>query len=125
MAMFDWASESAELVVLSLLGDGPGYGYSISKEIAARSGGTLKLAPGSLYPLLNGMEAEGLIASSWEEIKSERAAPDAEGRRRKWYRLTSKGRRRLDQRVASHRAFRGVIDAFIGGRKIGDERTPR
>lgn len=117
MPALDWSGESAEMIVLSLLESGKSYGYAITKEVAARSGGQLKLSPGVLYPLLAGLEAEGLIASSWEEIKSERAAPEAEGRKRKWYRLTPKGKRRLGQRVASHRALRGVIDAFIGGEK--------
>src|SRR5689334_22973160 len=105
MPAFDWTGESAELIVLSLLEGGPSYGYAISKEVAARSGGSLKLSPGSLYPLLGGLEADGLISASWEEVKSERADPDAEGRKRKWYKLTARGRKRLDQRVASHRAF--------------------
>ena len=111
---FDWTGESAEMIVLSLLEAGRSYGYAITKEIAARSEGRLKLSPGVLYPLLAGLEAGGLIASAWEEVKSERASPDAGGRKRKWYRLTAKGRRRLGQRVAAHRALRTVIDAFIG-----------
>ncbi|MGD9688847.1 MAG: PadR family transcriptional regulator [Phycisphaerales bacterium] len=110
----DSTSDSAELVVLSLLGDRRLYGYAIGKEVAARSDGKLRLTPGVLYPLLKELEAQGLISSSWEEIKAEDADADDVGRRRKWYRLTAKGRRRLEQRVAAHRAFRTIIDAFIG-----------
>lgn len=123
MPAFDWTGESAELIVLSLLESGPSYGYAISKEVGARSGGSLRLTPGSLYPLLNGLEAEGLISASWEEVKSDRANPEAGGRKRKWYKLTARGRKRLDQRVASHKAFRGVIDTFIG--RTGDEGAAR
>lgn len=114
MALFDWKSDSAELVVLSLLADGPMYGYGISKEVALRSDGQLRLTPGVLYPLLKGLETEGLIVSEWEAVKSDRAAEDGEGRRRKWYKLSAKGRKRLEQRVNAHRSFRRIIDTFIG-----------
>ena len=115
----DLKTDSAELVLLSLLAERPLYGYAITKEAAARSDGAVRLTPGVLYPMLKSLEADGLILSSWETIRSERgvegASPDSEGRRRKWYRLSAKGRKRLEQRVAAHRAYRAVIDAFIGG----------
>lgn len=106
--------DHAELVILSLLEGGRLYGYAISKEVSRRSGEQLRLTPGVLYPILREMEAEGLIAAEWEEVKSERAEEGAEGRRRKWYKLTAKGRKRLGQRVESHKAWRAIIDLFIG-----------
>src|SRR5215813_9972941 len=86
--------ESAELVVLSLLAEGEKYGYMLSKEAAAKSDGKLRLTPGVLYPLLRELEAQGLITSSWEEVRSERseAEEDAEGRKRKWYRPPPRAR---------------------------------
>lgn len=123
MAMFDWKGESAELVVLSLLADGPQYGYAISKEVALRSDGQLRLTPGVLYPLLKDLETQGLILSEWEAVRSERSTDEGEGRRRKWYKLSAKGRKRLDQRIHSHRAFRRIIDTFIG--EPGREETSR
>ena len=108
--------DSAELVVLSLLSEGSKYGYLLSKEAAAKSDGKLRLTPGVLYPLLRELETQGLITSSWEEVRSDRATPDddSEGRKRKWYRLSAKGRKRLTQRIDAHRAYRAIIDAFIG-----------
>ncbi len=103
-----------ELVVLSVLDDGPAYGYAITKRVAAGSDGGLAPGPGVLYPLLARLERSGLIASSWEEVKSDRAEVAAPGRRRKWYRLTPKGRRRLAQRIEAHRGFVAMIEAFIG-----------
>jgi DNA-binding PadR family transcriptional regulator len=87
----------------------------LSKEAAGRSEGRLRLTPGVLYPLLKSLEREGLVACTWEEVKADGADPEASGRTRKWYRLTPKGRRRLEQRVAAHRAWRSVIDAFLPG----------
>lgn len=122
----DTKTDSAELVLLSLLGERPQYGYAITKEAAARSDGKIRLTPGVLYPLLKSLEAQGLILSTWETVRSDRGgdeAEGAEGRRRKWYRLSAKGRKRLEQRVAAHRAYRAVIDAFIGP-SAGTEEAP-
>ena len=112
--------DSAELVVLSLLADGPQYGYALTKEAAARSGGSVRLTPGVLYPLLRALETQGLVVASWEEVKAGDAEEDAAGRKRKWYRLSPKGRRRLEQRIAAHKAYRDIIDAFIGPADAGE-----
>ncbi len=123
----DDQNDPAQLVILSLLAEGRMYGYALSKEAAARSDGAVRLTPGVLYPLLKRLEAEGLILSSWETVRSERSGPaedEAEdaagGRRRKWYRLSAKGKRRLEQRIAAHRAYRAVIDLFIPGPRERD-----
>lgn len=109
-------NESAELVVLSLLAEGSSYGYQLTKDAAARSDGHLRLTPGVLYPLLRQLENEGLITSSWDAVRAADAtdaADQGEGRKRKWYRLAAKGKRRLTQRVAAYEALRKVIDAFV------------
>lgn len=115
--------DHVELVILSLLESGPMYGYAISKEVAARSDQQLRLTPGVLYPILKRLESEGLISSSWEEIRSDRNEGEGDGRKRKWYRLSAKGRRRLQQRVAAHRAWRKLIDLFIPGTGTGRAAT--
>lgn len=117
-------NDHAELVILSLLESGRMYGYAISKEVASRSENQLRLTPGVLYPILKSMETSGLIAAEWEEIKSDRAEEDADGRRRKWYKLTAKGRKRLAQRIESHQAWRAIIDLFIGKRVKNEEAEP-
>lgn len=113
MPLFD-KSDSAELVVLSLLAEGDKYGYLLTKDAAARSEGMLRLTPGLLYPLLKQLEQDGLILSSWEEVKADDADPDEPGRRRKWYKLSAKGRKRLEQRIDAHRAYTALIGAFLG-----------
>lgn len=109
-------NESAELVVLSLLAEGASYGYQLTKDAAGRSDGHLRLTPGVLYPLLRQLENEGLITSSWDAVKADGAVEGGEGRRRKWYKLSAKGKRRLGQRVAAYESLRRVIDAFVGAR---------
>ncbi|MHC4992256.1 MAG: PadR family transcriptional regulator [Planctomycetota bacterium] len=107
----DLIRRSTDLVVLSVLADGPLYGYAIIKRVAAGSDGAIRLTPGVLYPLLHQMEKQGLLLSSWETVQAEGGT----GRRRKWYRLSAKGRRRLQQRVDSHRAYLAMIESFLPG----------
>ena len=102
-----------DLLVLSVLADAPLYGYSIIKQVAARSDGAIRLTPGVLYPLLHQLEKEKLLASSWETVKDQTNPEPTRGRKRKWYRLTPKGRRKLHQRAAAHRAYQAVVEAFL------------
>lgn len=113
MPLGDLKPDAAELVVLSVLADEPLYGYAIAKRVAARSERGIRLTPGVLYPLLAKLEKSGLIMASWETVRSERGEADGPGRRRKWYRLSAKGRRRLAQRVEAHRAYLTLIEQFI------------
>jgi len=107
--------DHTELVILSLLRDGPSYGYAISKLVAARSDEAFKVGPSQLYPLLTKLEKQGLVETDWEEIKAKSADPDATGRKRKWYKLSAKGQRRLQQRIEAHQRFTSIINSFIAG----------
>lgn len=111
------ARQTADLLVLCVLADGPQYGYSIMKLVGARSDGAVRLTPGTLYPLLHELERSKMVLASWETVRAE---TDGAGRKRKWYRLSAKGRRKLEQRAAAHRAFLRMLDAFLpssGGQK--------
>jgi len=107
--------DHTELVILSLLREQPSYGYAISKLVAARSDEAFKVGPSQLYPLLTKLEKQGLVETNWEEIKAKSAGPDANGRKRKWYKLSAKGHRRLQQRIEAHQRFTSIINAFIAG----------
>ncbi len=84
----DLIAASSRPLVLSILGQGENYGYAIIREVRRLSGGVLDWKEGMLYPVLHRLEKEGLIAASWRQ---------AEGRRRKYYRLTDRGREALAQ----------------------------
>ena len=107
--------DHTELVILSLLRDGPSYGYAISKLVTARSDEAFKIGPSQLYPLLTKLEKQGLVETDWEEIKAKSSGPDDAGRRRKWYRLSAKGQKRLQQRIEAHQRFTSLINGFIAG----------
>ena len=106
---------SLSVLILKTVSRGPLYGYAITKRVAAKSDGLMKVGPGMLYPLLHQLERDGLLSSNWETIRADGADDDGSsgGRRRKWYRLSAKGRRRLAKRIEVHRAYQAVIDSFL------------
>ena len=76
----------ASFHILVALADGERHGYAIMQDVAARTGGALKLSPGTLYRSIQRMLEQGLVAEvSW------RPARDDDERRR-YYRLTPFGR---------------------------------
>lgn len=76
------------------LWEGPKHGYALMQEVGERTGGRIRLGPGSLYYALGRLEEEGLI----EESAGSADAPHAE--RRRYYRLTRAGRKRLREEAA-------------------------
>jgi DNA-binding PadR family transcriptional regulator len=114
----DLLKSSGDLLVLSVLADGPLYGYAITKRIDARSSGAIRMTAGQLYPLLHKLEAQGLVSSSWDASPSE----GGPGRKRKWYRLSAKGRRRLAQQASAHRAYQRVVESFLPRPDPGEAR---
>ncbi|MCC6910118.1 MAG: helix-turn-helix transcriptional regulator [Phycisphaerales bacterium] len=113
--------ESLEIVVLSVLNEEPLYGYAIIKRVASRSDDAIRLTAGVLYPLLHELEAARLIESTWETVRSDRAGESSAGRKRKWYQITARGRRRLSQRASALRAFQSMIEAFLPPHVAADE----
>jgi len=80
---------SADLLLLALLEERPRHGYEMAQLIEARSRGTISFRAPSLYPMLYRLERGGFIKGRWVE--------KAGRRRRRYYRLTARGRRLLAQ----------------------------
>ncbi len=97
---------SAELLILSLVESRPRHGYEISKQIAARSDGTLTFQVASLYPLLYRLEGRGWIQGRWVEKRGER--------RRRYYRLTAEGRKVLATQRRGWLQFAEAIRRITG-----------
>jgi PadR family transcriptional regulator PadR len=74
------------VALLKLLERKEMYGYELIEALTERSEGLLSMGQSTLYPMLYNLEAKGLVASRWEE---------GDGRPRKYYRLTEKGRKAL------------------------------
>src|SRR4029450_10198216 len=73
--------------ILVALADEDRHGYAVIKDVAARTGGTLKLSPGTLYRSVDRMVQQGLIRET-----SSRPARDMDDERRRYYRITTFGR---------------------------------
>src|SRR5690348_4798877 len=76
-----------DVLILRTLLPAPAHGHAIGKHIQRTSEDLLQVETGSLYPALHRLEAKGWIAASWELSEK--------GKRARFYRLTSLGRRQL------------------------------
>jgi DNA-binding PadR family transcriptional regulator len=92
--------------ILLALADSERHGYGIIKEVEGRTGGRVRLGPGTLYGSIKRLLDEGLVEES-----EARPDPALDDERRRYYRLTSFGRRvavaeaeRLSGLVAAARA---------------------
>ena len=81
-----------DMLVMRAVADEPLHGYALVHRLHLMSGGRLQIPQGSLYPALHRLEYQGLLKASW-------AATDT-GREAKFYRLTAKGRKKLQDEVA-------------------------
>jgi len=79
------------LLILSLLGRRPMYGYELAATVQRDTDGALRWREGSLYPSLHKLEQGGLIVGEWEEKET--------GRKRRYYHITRKGREALAEKV--------------------------
>jgi DNA-binding PadR family transcriptional regulator len=89
--------------IVVALADGEKHGYAILRDVAAVSGGAVRMGSGTLYGSIKRMLDQGLI-----EEADERPDPALDDQRRRYYRLTE-----LGQRVgaAEHRRLAALVDA--------------
>ncbi|MEM0484633.1 MAG: PadR family transcriptional regulator [Pyrobaculum sp.] len=97
-------------VVLYLLKSKPLSGYEILKELSRLTSGKFVPSPGTLYPLLSYMEAEGLIEARESYVGR---------RRKKIYALTAAGEEHL-AKLMDDEEFRSIIQMLEGGGREGD-----
>jgi len=101
---------STELLILALLEGRPRHGYDLAKLVESRSGGRLNLRVGSLYPILCRLEDKGLLTGRWVEKPGER--------RRRFYRLTPRGRAELAEQRHVWLDFTGAVNQILGGEHV-------
>jgi len=92
------------LLLLAVLASGPAHGYALSAELRRRSGETLRIVEGTLYPALHRLEAAGLVASTSEVT---------DGRRRRVYQITADGKDALEEEMNSWKEFQTCIDQVL------------
>jgi PadR family transcriptional regulator, regulatory protein PadR len=90
-----------DLLILKAVSLGKLHGYGVLLRIEQISGGALRIQQGALYPALYRLEHQGLIESEWGVSKNNRRA--------RFYRLTTAGRARLGEEVASWKRLADAI----------------
>jgi transcriptional regulator len=90
-----------DMLILKALSRDVMHGYGIAEHIRHMSDEVLHVEEGSLYPALQRLQLQALIASEWGH--------SINNRRARYYRLTRAGRRQLG---ASESSFARLIDAI-------------
>ena len=93
---------SMETLILALVEERPRHGYEIAQLIEQRSDGALSFHVASLYPTLYRLEDKDLIDGRWVEKAGQR--------RRRYYRITPAGRRRLASQRSAFESFFAALN---------------
>jgi PadR family transcriptional regulator PadR len=80
------------------------YGYEITQKVEDLSRGDIKLTYGALYPILYKLEAEGLLTTSTEVV---------DNRARKYYALTSEGKKLAKEKVSELQRFTDILRGIL------------
>lgn len=97
----------ASMLVLALLKEKEMYGYQIIEELDRRSNHVFRMKEGTLYPVLHGLEKDKLVSA--------REAVTEKGRTRRYYAVTEKGLRALEEKKEEWTAFSRAVTAILAG----------
>ncbi|HEY6971913.1 MAG TPA: PadR family transcriptional regulator [Candidatus Angelobacter sp.] len=101
----DLLQGTLDLLILRTLLTGPAHGHAIARHIQRTTEDLLQVETGSLYPALHRLEAKGWLAASWELSDK--------GKRAKYYRLTSLGRKQLASEHSKWQAFARAVGLIL------------
>lgn len=94
-----------EYCVLAVLRGGEHYGFDLVRRLAEVDG--MVTSEGTIYPLLTRLRRDGLVSTAWKE--------SPKGPPRKYYRITAKGTRALNDFIEEWQRFRAGVDALMEG----------
>lgn len=97
---------SIDILILSLINKKDMYGYDIAKTIKVKSKQAYEMGEGTLYSALKRLENKELLSSYWEEH---------ERGKRKYYKITDKGRKELKKRIKEWRQVDDLIKVCYEG----------
>ena len=103
-------------IILRTLYDGDKYGYEIINEIEEKSKGQYTLKQPTLYSALKRLESQDFLTSYWGGVSN--------GGRRKYFQITDKGRKVVEQNLAEWEYSRTVIDSLISERDYDFSNPP-
>src|SRR5438309_8430154 len=98
-----------ETLILSTLERAEAHGLEILRRLEEAGCGLLRLKEGSLYPALYRLEAAGAVAAAWEAEPHGRR-----GARRRIYRLTARGTRKLHTSRVEWQQFVRILGGILG-----------
>jgi len=103
----DLPQGTLDLLILHVVAAaGPIHGYAIAQRLQQISRDVVQVPQGSLYPALHRLENQGVLKAEWRDTPS--------GREAKFYRLTAKGRKRLESEVADWKELSAAIALVLG-----------
>jgi len=94
-----------DALVLKTLSWGPRHGYAIARWLEDTSADELVIEEGSLYPALYRMERKGWIEAEWGMSEL--------GRKAKFYKLTTRGRKQLQSETSEWAAFARAVSSVL------------
>ena len=98
---------NTKMLIIKLLEERDMYGYQIIEELASKSEDVFCLKTGTLYPILHGLENDGMVVSYDEHADNSRI--------RKYYRLTSKGRDLLAKKREEWASYTRAVNLVMDG----------
>jgi transcriptional regulator len=102
----DLPQGTLDLLILKTVALGPVHGYAIAQRLQQVSHDVVQVPGGSLYPALHRLENRNLLTADWKETET--------GRQAKFYRLTRKGRARLQAGTASWQRLSEAVGLILG-----------
>jgi len=95
-----------ESLILAILFKENKHGYQLGLEIEEKSEGQFKFNHGTLYPILHKLEKDGLIKGTWKQ--------ESQKRKRKYYSITNKGRKHVQDKLIEWNTFYNHFFKIIG-----------
>src|SRR5687767_12974159 len=94
-----------DVLIMKTLAGNELHGYAIAGKIAERSSGALGIEDSALYQSLHRMEERGWVESAWGHAET--------GKRAKFYRLTARGRKQLQEETASWMRYAQAVMSIL------------
>jgi transcriptional regulator len=102
----DLPQGTLDLLILKTVAVEPVHGYAIAQRLEQVSRGVVQVPEGSLYPALHRLENRGFLAADWKKTET--------GREAKFYKLTRKGRKQLEEEAASWQRLIEAVGLILG-----------
>lgn len=103
-----------ELIILYRLLDRDSYGYEINRAVQEKTENKFELKEATLYTAFRRLEEDGCIESYWGDENT--------GARRRYYKITQKGRAYYQDGLSQWRMTKKMIDALTGETEDGEQR---